>query len=177
MRIEYFAKDEIVGKDTMPGAPDSLPTQRRSCVSACVCVEGQCKPFCGRRESDRTATYPPLSPHLATRPPDAILKPIPTSTCMPNPSRPRGGWKWPGGQEDRPVQFVAHNMNTSLATWCAGRTPSAKWPTGNTKIALFLEKFDPPRQFQLAGGGGCGERKRLNVATLLAFRQWGGLAE
>ncbi len=52
-------------------------------------------------------------------------------------------------------------MNTSLATRSAGQTPSAKWPTGNTKFSLFLEKFDPFRQLCWRAEGGWRAAKTL----------------
>jgi hypothetical protein len=77
-----------------PAAKKCMPRQRPTAIPTqrgwlCVCVEANANHFCGRRESD-PRPHTPLSPHLATRPLGAILKPIPTSAYIPNPFWPRG---------------------------------------------------------------------------------------
>jgi hypothetical protein len=43
-------------------------------------------------------------------------------------------------------------------------------------MCIFLEEFDPFRQFSLAGGGGWRGEKKLDSCVLLALRQFPRLA-
>src|SRR5437773_11365120 len=70
---------------------------------------------------------------------------------------------------------------TGCSDWPGGHfhrdPPSAKWPLPMVKVCVFLGKFDPFRQLQLAGGGGWQDENMLDSRAFLAFRQFLALAE
>src|SRR5437773_6559496 len=69
---------------------------------------------------------------------------------------------------------------TGCSDWPRGHfdrdPPSAKWRLPTVKICVFLGKFDPFRQLQLAGGGGGKNENMLDFRAFLAFRQFHSLA-
>src|SRR5438094_5748978 len=50
--------------------------------------------------------------------------------------------------------FRIERLKTSQLSTLYLRTPSAKWLRKSPEMVVFLEDFDPLRQFHLAGGGG-----------------------